>query len=101
MCPESRGRCRSVFYLPKPLPLNHLVRDKFQGPTLVLSGARDPLNDAGGRARQLKACCPKIDVVMVEAGHCPHDESPSMINAELLKFFGGIDAGPGQEPGQQ
>ncbi len=32
--------CRSVFYLPKPRPLNHLVQDLFGGPTLVLQGAK-------------------------------------------------------------
>ena len=32
--------CRSVFYLPKPRPLNYLVQDLYQGPTLVLQGAK-------------------------------------------------------------
>lgn len=39
---------RSVFYLPKPRPLSHLVGDLWRGPTLVLQGALDPLNDAKG-----------------------------------------------------
>lgn len=41
-------RRRSVFYLPKPRPLNHLVADLWGGPTLVLQGVLDPLNDAKG-----------------------------------------------------
>lgn len=57
---------------------------------MVLSGAQDPLNDAGGRARQLKSCCPDMKMVLVEAGHCPHDEQPGIINAELLGFLVGI-----------
>ena len=32
--------CRSVFYLPKPRPLNFLVQDLFGKPTLVLQGAK-------------------------------------------------------------
>ena len=28
--------CRSVFYLPKPRPLNYLVADRYGGPALVL-----------------------------------------------------------------
>lgn len=32
--------CRSVFYLPKPRPLNYLVQDLYGGPTLVLQGAK-------------------------------------------------------------
>ncbi|KAK9836731.1 hypothetical protein WJX74_006975 [Apatococcus lobatus] len=88
--PGALGVFQSVFYLPKPLPLNHLVRNLFQGPAMVLSGAKDPLNDAGGRAQQLKRCCPDIKVVLVEAGHCPHDERPDLINIELMRFLADI-----------
>jgi hypothetical protein len=45
--------CRSVFYLPKPRPLSHLVGDLWRGPTLVLQGALDPLNDAKGACKQI------------------------------------------------
>ena len=41
---------RSVFYLPKPRPLDHLVGNLFAGPTLVLNGALDPLQKAVDRA---------------------------------------------------
>lgn len=34
--------CRSVFYLPKPRPLNYLVQDLYGGPTLLLQGAKVP-----------------------------------------------------------
>ena len=40
--------CRSVFYLPRPRPISHLVGDLWGGRTLVLQGALDPLNDAKG-----------------------------------------------------
>ena len=43
-------RCRSVFYLPKPRPLDHLVGTLFGKPTLVLNGALDPLQKAVDRA---------------------------------------------------
>lgn len=43
--------CRSAFYLPRPLPLNHYVADRWGGPTLCLQGALDPLNDARGASR--------------------------------------------------
>lgn len=62
---------RSVFYLPKPLALNYLVAEKFGGPTLVLQGAKDPLNNAKGRAAALKAACPNIQVHLLDGGHCP------------------------------
>lgn len=63
--------CRSVFYLPKPLPLNHLVKDLYRGRALVLQGAKDPLNDARGRAQALQDSCPNVSVHLLDAGHCP------------------------------
>ncbi|BDA47584.1 probable pheophytinase, chloroplastic at C-terminar half [Coccomyxa sp. Obi] len=78
---------RSVFYLPKPLPLNHLVRDLYRGRALVLQGAKDPLNDARGRAAALQESCPNISVHLLDAGHCPHDEAPSEFNKALLGFI--------------
>lgn len=78
---------QSVFYLPKPRPLNHLVADLWGGPTLVLQGVLDPLNDAKGRAEALAAACPNVAVQLVDAGHCPHDEAPAAVNAVLLVFL--------------
>ncbi|KAG1659816.1 hypothetical protein FOA52_002153 [Chlamydomonas sp. UWO 241] len=79
---------QSVFYLPPPRALDHLVRDKFKGPTLVLQGVLDPLNDARKRAAEIKAACPdNVAVVLVEAGHCPHDEQPGPVNDALLAFL--------------
>jgi hypothetical protein len=40
----------SVFYLPKPRPLNYLVNELWRGPTAVIQGVLDPLNDAQVRA---------------------------------------------------
>ena len=35
--------CRSVFYLPKPRPLNYLVAERYGGPALVLQVCPKPL----------------------------------------------------------
>jgi pimeloyl-ACP methyl ester carboxylesterase len=84
--PGALGVFRSVFYLPKPRALNYLVADAFGGPALVLQGALDPLNDAVGRARGLAELCPNARVVMLQAGHCPHDEVPEEVNRALEAF---------------
>eukprot|EP00884_Botryococcus_braunii_P015481 jgi/Botrbrau1/2616/Bobra.145_1s0036.1 len=84
--PGALGVFRSVFYLPKPRPLNYLVSQLYRGPTLVLQGARDPLNDAVGRANLICGCCPNAQLRLLEAGHCPHDERPDLFNTELLSF---------------
>lgn len=79
----------SVFYLPAPRALNWLINTCFKGPVMVLQGALDPLNDSPGRARQLGQLCPQYvkDVVLLKAGHCPHDEVPHLVNQEMIKFM--------------
>jgi pimeloyl-ACP methyl ester carboxylesterase len=77
----------SVFYLPPPPPLNWLV-DSFGGPTLVLQGALDPLNDAPARAAKLAALSATASVQLLQAGHCPHDELPREWNAAVRALLG-------------
>ena len=59
----------------------------FGKPTLVLQGAKDPLSNAVQRAREIEANCQNVSVTLLEAGHCPHDEVPELVNAELLRFM--------------
>jgi hypothetical protein len=55
----------SVFYLPKPRPLNYLVNELWKGPTAVIQGVLDPLNDAQVRALlRVAACGESPDVQM-------------------------------------
>lgn len=84
--PQALGVFRSVFYLPSPRPLNYLINELYGGPVLVLQGALDPLNDAQSRARQITDACPTAQCVLLQAGHCPHDEVPDLVNAELERF---------------
>ena len=46
----------------------------------------------------LRAACPRnVEVRLVQAGHCPHDEAPTLVNAALLDFLRGrVEATPGQ-----
>lgn len=85
--PGALGVFRSVFYLPKPRALNYLISDAFQGPVLVLQGAKDPLNDAVGRAKEIDRLCSNAEVVLLDAGHCPHDEKPEEFNAKMAEFM--------------
>jgi pimeloyl-ACP methyl ester carboxylesterase len=84
--PGALGVFRSVFYLPPPRALNYLVQEKFRGPTLVLQGALDPLNDAVGRAKDLQTTCSNVQVKLLQAGHCPHDEVPEQVNEAIINF---------------
>ncbi|KAG2443487.1 hypothetical protein HXX76_001840 [Chlamydomonas incerta] len=78
---------KAVFYLPPPRALNWLVKDAYRGPAMVLQGALDPLNDAESRAKEMGQLCPNVQVVLLQAGHCPHDEVPEQVNAALLGFI--------------
>ena len=84
--PQALGVFRSVFYLPPPRPLNYLINNLFRGPVLVLQGALDPLNDAKKRADQILKACPTARLVLLQAGHCPHDEVPELVNKEIIEF---------------
>lgn len=83
---QAIGVFRSVFYLPSPRPLNYLIQSLYGGPVLVLQGALDPLNDAPSRARQITDSCPTAQCILLQAGHCPHDEVPEIVNAEIESF---------------
>ncbi|GIL51391.1 hypothetical protein Vafri_7390 [Volvox africanus] len=78
---------KAAWYLPPPRALNWLISEAWRGPTLVLQGALDPLNDARSRAQQLGNLCPNVQVELLQAGHCPHDEVPEQVNEGLLHFI--------------
>ncbi len=46
----------------------------------------------------LRAACPhNVEVQLVQAGHCPHDEAPTLVNAALEEFLSSrVKASPGQ-----
>lgn len=53
----------------------------------VLQGRKDPMQNAPRRANQMDKLCSNVQVVLVDAGHCPFDESPDFCNRELLSFM--------------
>lgn len=48
---------------------------------------QDPLSNAVARAQGLKDACNNVDVQLLDAGHCPHDEVPELVNEGLLRFM--------------
>eukprot|EP00898_Chlorokybus_atmophyticus_P003492 jgi/Chlat1/4143/Chrsp27S04228 len=85
------GVFASVFYLPQPRPLNFLL-DACGKPVLILQGRLDPLNDAGGRAKALAKVCRRVTVHLLDAGHCPHDEIPDVVNAKICEWLSQLPA---------
>jgi pimeloyl-ACP methyl ester carboxylesterase len=57
---------------------------------LLLWGIRDPWINAAGRRAQFQRHAPNATEVVLEAGHCPHDEVPELVNRALLDWMAGL-----------
>lgn len=75
----------SVFSAPKGRTVNELLQHCDQ-PILALWGEGDPWMNIVERSRQLRACYPALSEQFLQAGHCPHDEIPDRVNAELDRW---------------
>lgn len=85
--------------LPAPRTYNEVVaadfgqysssipESQFRGPVLLAQGVLDPLNDAKGRARQLKTLRDGIQVAELQGGHCPHDEIPEEVASAVMTWM--------------
>ncbi|MEB3319168.1 MAG: alpha/beta fold hydrolase [Cyanobacteriota bacterium] len=85
--PGAFGVFRTVFDIPRGEPLDALF-PRLGAPLLLLWGLRDPwMNATGRRASFARHAPPHTSEVMLEAGHCPHDEVPDQVNAALLDWL--------------
>jgi pimeloyl-ACP methyl ester carboxylesterase len=41
-------------------------------------------------ALRIKDLYPKAELVLVPAGHCPHDEAPEEVNRELMRWMAAL-----------
>ena len=96
--PGAFGVFRTVFDIPRGQPLDELFA-QLTCPLLLLWGIRDPwINAVGRRAafqRHAPACTREV---VLEAGHCPHDEVPDQVNAALLDWIAGLSSGAASHP---
>tara|TARA_Y100001968_G_scaffold281345_1_gene278546 strand:+ start:216 stop:1124 length:909 start_codon:yes stop_codon:yes gene_type:complete len=80
---------RSVFEPggPPGKPLDELFAE-LKAPLLLLWGNRDPWMNAPGKRSIFLRYAPKATTeVVLDAGHCPHDEVPEQVNEALLKWL--------------
>ena len=85
---------RSVFNPGGPPgdPLDVLF-EKLTSPVLLLWGNRDPwMNAPGKRQTFLRHAPEETTEVVLDAGHCPHDEVPDQVNEALLKWLSEISS---------
>jgi pimeloyl-ACP methyl ester carboxylesterase len=80
-----------VFDIPRGQPLDELFA-QLACPLLLLWGIRDPwINAAGRRAAFQRHAPAATSEVVLEAGHCPHDEVPDQVNAALLEWLAALE----------
>ncbi|MCP9775754.1 alpha/beta fold hydrolase [Cyanobium sp. WAJ14-Wanaka] len=92
--PGAFGVFRTVFDIPQGQPLDELFAE-LRSPLLLLWGIRDPWINAVGRRSVFQRHAPEgTKEVVLEAGHCPHDEVPEQVNAALLDWLAGLPGLP-------
>ena len=90
------GVFRTVFDIPRGQPLDELFAC-LKSPLLLLWGIRDPWINAAGRRASFQRHAPEATTeVVLEAGHCPHDEVPDQVNAALLEWLSTLAGDNGQ-----
>ena len=80
---------RSVFNPsgPQGEPLDELFK-KLASPLLLLWGSKDPWMNTPKKRGLYKKFTPKNTTeVILEAGHCPHDEVPELVNKNILDWI--------------
>ena len=81
------GVFRTVFDFPSGEPLDAFFAT-LQAPLLLIWGLRDPwINAAGRRALFQRHMPERSEEVVLDAGHCPHDEVPETVNRALLAWL--------------
>ena len=79
---------RSVFNPsgPQGLPLDKLFAE-LDSPLLLLWGGKDPWMNTPKKRNLYKKFTPKNTTeIILEAGHCPHDEIPELVNQHILDW---------------
>ena len=72
---------------PQGEPLDKLF-SQLKSPLLLLWGNRDPWMNAPGKRETYKRHTPDgTKEVVLDAGHCPHDEVPDLVNSALLEWL--------------
>ncbi|KAK1280951.1 hypothetical protein QJS04_geneDACA023181 [Acorus gramineus] len=66
------------------------VLSKLSCPLLLLWGDRDPWVGPA-KANRIKEFYPKSSIVNLQAGHCPHDEVPDLVNRALIDWLSSLE----------
>ncbi|KAJ4828411.1 hypothetical protein Tsubulata_022863 [Turnera subulata] len=76
----------SIFSFDLSLPLNYLL-EGFEQKVLIIQGMKDPISNSQTKVAMLKEHCAGVMVREVNAGHCPHDEQPEVVNSLICEWL--------------
>ena len=75
----------AVFKSPPGRPLDVLLKD-LDRPLFLLWGAADPWMTPA-KTETFREYYPAADLELLDAGHCPHDERPELVNAAIDQWI--------------
>ncbi|MGF1587917.1 MAG: alpha/beta fold hydrolase [Pleurocapsa sp.] len=75
----------AVFKTPQGEKVDMLL-NKMQCPLLLLWGEKDPWINARDKGAKFRQYYPQLQEFYLEAGHCPHDESPEEVNTLIADW---------------
>lgn len=81
----------SVFNFNLSVPLNYLF-NLFGGKILVIQGTKDPLSKSKPRLSMIKEHCIGVSIKELDAGHCPHDEKPELVNSIVSEWVASVES---------
>lgn len=67
-------------------PIDQLLQ-QLKCPLLMLWGAKDPWGRVESRAPKFRQYYPQLQEYFLEAGHCPHDEVPELVNQYIADWM--------------
>ena len=79
---------------PDPKLAIDVLLEQLRCPLLLLWGESDPWIRSA-TADKVEALATRLDIdverVSIDAGHCPHDEAPELVNSELIRWLAELD----------
>ncbi|OIP69296.1 MAG: alpha/beta hydrolase [Oscillatoriales cyanobacterium CG2_30_44_21] len=79
----------SVFSTPQGKKVDQLLA-AMTCPLLMIWGEGDPWMNSRARSAKFKEFYPNLTEHFIKAGHCPHDESPAVVNGLIRDWYGSL-----------
>ncbi|KAL5073565.1 hypothetical protein RYX36_012549 [Vicia faba] len=81
----------SIFSFNLSIPLNYLLED-VKEKVIIIQGMKDPISDSNATVAMLKEHCDSVIIKKIDAGHCPHDEVPELVNSIIYDWIHKVES---------